>query len=111
MENNKESETLQKVDYPIGDVERIRLTSKSYSIKNQITPKFFSKSLILSLLIIIIFYFSMLILYPFINQFKAMMVREMSEQNGNLGLNQNYSRVKPNDKNYIYISLRLIILK
>ena len=105
MENNKESETLQKVDYPIGDVERIRLTSKSYSIKNQITPKFFSKSLILSLLIIIIFYFSMLILYPFINQFKAMMVREMSEQNGNLGLNQNYSRVKPNDKNFIYIPI------
>ena len=105
MENNKESETSQKVDYPIGDVERIRLTSKSYSIKNQITPKFFSKSLILSLLSIIIFYFSMLILYPFINQFKAMMVREMSEQNGNLGLNQNYSRVKPNDKNYIYIPI------
>ena len=105
MENNKESETSQKVDYPIGDVERIRLTSKSYSIKNQITPKFFSKSLILSLLIIIIFYFSMLILYPFINQFKAMMVREMSEQNGNLGLNQNYSRVKPNDKNFIYIPI------
>ena len=105
MENNKESETSQKVDYPIGDVERIRLTNKSYSIKNQITPKFFSKSLILSLLIIIIFYFSMLILYPFINQFKAMMVREMSEQNGNLGLNQNYSRVKPNDKNFIYIPI------
>ena len=105
MENHKESETSQKVDYPIGDVERIRLTNKSYSIKNQITPKFFSKSLILSLLIIIIFYFSMLILYPFINQFKAMMVREMSEQNGNLGLNQNYSRVKPNDKNFIYIPI------
>ena len=46
MENNKESETSQKVEYPISDVERIRLTSKSYSIKNQITPKFFSKSLI-----------------------------------------------------------------
>jgi 2',3'-cyclic-nucleotide 2'-phosphodiesterase (5'-nucleotidase family) len=34
-----------------------------------------------------------------------MMVREMSEQNGNLGLNQNYSRVKPNDKKYIYIPI------
>ena len=29
----------------------------------------------------------------------------MSEQNGNLGLNQNYSRVKPNDKKYIYIPI------
>ena len=105
MENYKQPEVSQKVYNPNFDVERIRLTSKTYYIKNQTAPKFCSKSIILSILIIIIFYLSMLVLYPFINQFKAMMVREMSEQNGNLGLNQNYSRVKPNDKNYIYIPI------
>ena len=29
----------------------------------------------------------------------------MIQQNGNLGLNQNYERVDPNDKNYIYIPI------
>jgi len=104
MENNKQPEVSQKVFYPNVDVERIRLTTKTYYLKNQSTPKFCSKSILLSILIIIIFYLSMIVLYPFIHQFKAMMVREMSE-NGNLGLNQNYSRVKPNDKNYIYIPI------
>ena len=105
MENNKQIEDQKKNDFVIGDIERIRLTSKSYIERTQINPKFFNKSLITTIIIIIIFYLSMLLLYPFINQFKAMLVREMSEQNGNLGLNQNYSRVKPNDKNYIYIPI------
>ena len=34
-----------------------------------------------------------------------MIVREMSEQNGNIGLNQNYERVSPNDKNYTYVPI------
>ena len=105
MENNKQIEDRKKNDFVIGDIERIRLTSKSYIERTQINPKFFNKSLITTIIIIIVFYLSMLLLYPFINQFKAMLVREMSEQNGNLGLNQNYSRVKPNDKNYIYIPI------
>ena len=105
MENNKQIEDQKKNDFVIGDIERIRLTSKSYIERTQINPKFFNKSLITTIIIIIVFYLSMLLLYPFINQFKAMLVREMSEQNGNLGLNQNYSRVKPNDKNYIYIPI------
>ena len=105
MENNKQLEVSQKVYNPNIDVERIHLTSKTYNIKKQTSPKFCTKSVIFSILIIIIFYLSMLVLYPFIYQFKAMMVREMSEQNGNLGLNQNYNRVKPNDKNYIYVPI------
>ena len=105
MENNKNYEDIRKNDFTIGDIERIHLTSKTYKIRNQTNPKFWTKSLLISILLIIIFYISMLFLYPFINQFKAMLVREMSEQNGNLGLNQNYDRVNPNDKNYVYIPI------
>ena len=105
MENNKQSEDQRKNDFIIGDIERIRLTSKTYIERTPINPKFWNKTLISTLILIIIFYLSMILLYPFITQFKAMIVREMSEQNGNLGLNQNYSRVKPNDKNYIYIPI------
>ena len=105
MENNKKYDDIRKNDFTIGDIERIHLTSKSYKIRNQTNPKFWTKSLLISILLIIIFYISMLFLYPFINQFKAMLVREMSEQNGNLGLNQNYDRVNPNDKNYVYIPI------
>ena len=105
MENNKNYEEIRKNDFNLGDIERIRLTSKTYKVKNQTSPKFWTKSLIISILVIILFYISMLLLYPFINQFKAMLVREMSEQNGNLGLNQNYDRVNPNDKNYVYVPI------
>ena len=105
MENNKQTEDQRKNDFVIGDIERIRLTSKTYIERTQINPKFWNKTLITTIILIIIFYLSMILLYPFITQFKAMIVREMSEQNGNLGLNQNYSRVKPNDKNYIYIPI------
>jgi 2',3'-cyclic-nucleotide 2'-phosphodiesterase (5'-nucleotidase family) len=105
MENNKQSEDQRKNDFVIGDIERIRLTSKTYIERTPINPKFWNKTLITTLILIIIFYLSMILLYPFITQFKAMIVREMSEQNGNLGLNQNYSRVKPNHKNYIYIPI------
>ena len=105
MENNKQSEDQRKNDFVLGDIERIRLTSKTYIERTPINPKFWNKTLITTLILIIIFYLSMILLYPFITQFKAMIVREMSEQNGNLGLNQNYSRVKPNHKNYIYIPI------
>ncbi len=105
MENNKQSEDQRKNDFVLGDIERIRLTSKTYIERTPVNPKFWNKTLITTIILIIIFYLSMILLYPFITQFKAMIVREMSEQNGNLGLNQNYSRVKPNDKNYIYIPI------
>ena len=105
MENNKNLDEVKKGDFSIADIETIRLTSKSYIVKSQIKPKFWSKSLITTIILILIFYITLLLIYPFINQIKEMMVREMSEQNGNLGLNQNYSRVKPNDKKYIYIPI------
>ena len=105
MENNKNLDEVKKGDFSIADIETIRLTSKSYIVKSQIKPKFWSKSLITTIILILIFYIALLLIYPFISQIKEMMVREMSEQNGNLGLNQNYSRVKPNDKKYIYIPI------
>ena len=105
MENNKNLDEVKKGDFSIADIETIRLTSKSYIVKSQIKPKFWSKSLITTIVLILIFYITLLLIYPFISQIKEMMVREMSEQNGNLGLNQNYSRVKPNDKKYIYIPI------
>ena len=105
MENNKNLDEVKKGDFSIADIETIRLTSKSYIVKSQIKPKFWSKSLITTIILILIFYITLLLIYPFISQIKEMMVREMSEQNGNLGLNQNYSRVKPNDKKYIYIPI------
>ena len=105
MENNKNLDEVKKSDFSIADIETIRLTSKSYIVKSQIKPKFWSKSLITTIILILIFYITLLLIYPFISQIKEMMVREMSEQNGNLGLNQNYSRVKPNDKKYIYIPI------
>ena len=105
MENNKNLDEVKKGDFSIADIETIRLTSKSYIVKSQIKPKFWNKSLITTIILILIFYITLLLIYPFINQIKEMMVREMSEQNGNLGLNQNYSRVKPNDKKYIYIPI------
>ena len=105
MENNKNLDEVKKGDFSIADIETIRLTSKSYIVKSQIKPKFWSKSLITTIILILIFYITLLLIYPFISQIKEMMVREMSEQNGNLGLNQNYSRVKPNDKKYIFIPI------
>ena len=105
MENNKNLDEVKKGDFSIADIETIRLTSKSYIVKSQIKPKFWSKSLITTIILILIFYITLLLIYPFISQIKEMMVREMSEQNWNLGLNQNYSRVKPNDKKYIYIPI------
>ena len=105
MENNKQYEDQRKNDFNIGDVETIILTSKPYKTKDKINTKFWNKTLIITILMILIFYISMLLLYPFITQFKSMFVRNMSEKNGNQGLNQNYNRVKPNDKNYIYIPI------
>ena len=83
----------------------MRLTSKNYVIKRSIQKKFWNKPLIMVFLVIITLYVSILFLHPFIKNIKNMIVREMSEQNGNLGLNQNYERVSPYDKNYTYIPI------
>ena len=92
----------------IGDIESAHLkwsSSKNNNIKVQIPHKFFNKILISILIIILIAYAIIMYLITYLNQIKEMMVREMSEQNGNLGLNQNYERVNPKDKNYTYIPI------
>ena len=55
MENNKQSEDQRKNDFVIGDIERIRLTSKTYIERTPINPKFWNKTLITTLILIIIF--------------------------------------------------------
>ena len=54
---------------------------------------------------IIAFYVLILFLYPYLTNIQRINVRLMTQQNGNLGLNQNYERVDPNDKNYTYIPI------
>ena len=92
----------------IGDIESAHLkwsSSKYNKKKVQISPKYFNKAIISILIILLISYAIIMYLITYINQIRDMMVREMSEQNGNLGLNQNYQRVNPKDKNYTYIPI------
>ena len=104
MESTQHLQVVRKEEYN-GDLEHIQLTSKNYSAKKPKKKKFWNKPMITVFLVIIVMYISVLLLYPFISSIKNMIVREMSEQNGNLGLNQNYERVNPNDKNYIYVPI------
>ena len=105
MDSSKNLEVVRRDDIGIGDLEQIQLTSKSNSIKRPTPKKFWNKPLITAFLVIIVLYVSVLLLYPYITNIKNMIVREMSEQNGNIGLNQNYERVSPNDKNYTYVPI------
>ena len=92
----------------IGDIESAHLkwsSSKYNKKKVQISPKYFNNVIISILIILLISYAIIMYLITYINQIRDMMVREMSEQNGNLGLNQNYQRVNPKDKNYTYIPI------
>ena len=92
----------------IGDIESAHLkwSSLKYNKKKvQISPKYFNNVIISILIILLISYAIIMYLITYINQIRDMMVREMSEQNGNLGLNQNYQRVNPKDKNYTYIPI------
>ena len=105
LDSSQQLQVIKKEDVIIGDLEEMELTSKNYKIKTKKTKKFWNKTLIRIVGIIVIFYLSILFLYPFINNIKTFNVRIMFQQNGNLGLNQNYERVDPNDKNYIYIPI------
>ena len=92
----------------IGDIESLHLKyspSRTNIIRVQKPIKFFNKVLISILIILLVATGIIVPLIPYIKQIKEMMVREMSEQNGNLGLNQNYARVNPKDKNYVYIPI------
>ena len=89
----------------IGDLEEMELTSKSYKIKTIKTKKFCNDVLLQVLIAIFIIYLSILYLYPFISSIKNINIRRMTQQNGNIGINQNYERIDPDDKNYTYIPI------
>ena len=106
MDSSQHLEVVtKKDDVVIGDLEEMELTSRSYKIKIKKTKKFCNETLIRIFLVIIVFYLSILFLFPFITNIPNINVRKMTQQNGNLGLNQNYERVDPNDKNYTYIAV------
>ena len=105
MDSSQQLQVVKKEDVIIGDLEEMELTSKSYKIKTKKTKKFWNKSLIRIFFMIIAFYVLILFLYPYLTNIQRINVRLMTQQNGNLGLNQNYERVDPNDKNYTYIPI------
>ena len=106
MDSSQHLEVVtKKDDVVIGDLEEMELTSRSYKIKIKKTKKFCNETLIRIFFVIIVFYLSILFLFPFITNIPNINVRKMTQQNGNLGLNQNYERVDPNDKNYTYIAV------
>jgi len=89
----------------IGDLEEMKLTSKTFSIKPKNSKKSDSLALIFIFLLLFTFYLSIIIAYGFFKDIKSIFMRKMSEMNGNVGLNQNYERINPHDKNYIYIPI------
>ena len=105
MDSSQQLQVVKKEDVIIGDLEEMELTSKSYKIKTKKTKKFWNKTLIRIFFMIIVFYVLLLFLYPYLTNIQRINVRLMTQQNGNLGLNQNYERVDPNDKNYTYIPI------
>ena len=105
MDSSQQLQVVKKEDVIIGDLEEMELTSKSYKIKTKKTKKFWNKTLIRIFFMIIAFYVLILFLYPYLTNIQRINVRLMTQQNGNLGLNQNYERVDPNDKNYTYIPI------
>ena len=104
-ESSQNLEIIKREDVIIGDYEELQLTSKNYVIKTRKTKHFWNKTLIRIFFVIIIIYLAILYLYPIFAKNQNINVRIMTQQNGNLGLNQNYERVDPNDKNYIYIPI------
>ena len=105
MDSSQNLQVVRREDVIIGDLEEMELTSKNYKIKTRKTKKFWNKTLIRIVFAIIVFYLSILFLYPFITTIHKINVRIMFQQNGNLGLNQYYERVDPNDKLYTYIPI------
>ena len=105
MESSNNLEVVKKEEYPFVDLEQIRLTSKVYCQKKEIHNTFWNKPLVTIFILIVILYLSVLLLYPFISNFKNIFVRKMSEQNRISGLNQNYERIDPNDKDFTYIPI------
>jgi 2',3'-cyclic-nucleotide 2'-phosphodiesterase (5'-nucleotidase family) len=90
-------------DVVIGDIEEMQLTSRTYYIKPLKTKKISNDALIRCFFSMFSFYMLIIILYPFFKN-KSVNIRQMSQYN-KLGLIQNYQRVDPNDKNYVYIPI------
>ncbi|MBP3801286.1 MAG: bifunctional metallophosphatase/5'-nucleotidase, partial [Clostridia bacterium] len=105
MDSSTNLEMMKREDVIIGDFEELQLTSRNYIIKTRKTKNFWNKTLIRIFFVIIIIYLAVLYLYPFLTQIQNINVRIMTQQNGNQGLNQNYERVDPNDKNYTYVPI------
>ena len=106
MESSERLQIVRKEDYSFGDLEKIRLTSKAYSVKKK-NPKYFcTKSFFLIFLLITFIQISFLLfILPFLSNIKNIIVREMAEQYGSSGLNQSYERVNPKDEKYTYIPI------
>ena len=103
--SSQQLDFVKREEVVIGDLEEMELTSRNYKIKTTKSKKFCNNFLLRTFLFIIFFYLTILFLYPFLSNIKNINVRIMQQQNGNLGLNQNYEKVDPNDKNYTYIPI------
>ena len=105
-DSTQQLEVVKKEDITIGDFEEMELTSKNYKIKNPKSKKKFCNDFLIRVFIsIFIIYFSVLFLFPFLTGIENVNVRIMTQQNRNIGLNQNYEKVNPNDKKYIYVPI------
>ena len=105
MDSSKQLEVIKREDIVIGDLEEMELTSRTYKIKGKKMKKFCNDYLITIFLLIAIIYLSVLYLFPFLSNSSSANIRIVSQHNGNFGLNQNYERVDPNDKKYVYVPI------
>ena len=102
--SSKELEAMKNgEDVVIGDIEEMQLTSRTYYIKPLKTKKISNDTLMRYFISLFSLYMLIIILYPFFKN-KTVNIRQMSQYN-KLGLIQNYKRVDPNDKNYVYIPI------
>lgn len=102
--SSKELEAMKNgEDVVIGDIEEMQLTSRTYYIKPLKTKKISNDTLMRYFISMFSLYMLIIILYPFFKN-KTVNIRQMSQYN-KLGLIQNYKRVDPNDKNYVYIPI------
>jgi len=102
--SSKELEVVKNGDdIVIGDLEEMQLTSRTYYIKPLKTKKISNDTLIRCFISMFSFYLLIIIFYPFFKN-KTVNIRQMSQSN-KLGLIQNYERVDPNDKDYVYIPI------
>ena len=88
-------------DIVIGDLEEMQLTSKTYYIRPLKTKKLSNETILRIFFVMFFFYLSLLILYPYF-KIKKTKIKKINI-NSHIGLIQNYQKVDPNDKDYVYI--------